>query len=490
MLEQKFVSFLELEVFTEESLKEYAQLGNDFVSEFLMRSLQMGIAKPVVAARRTDGGRAFQWTFVGVICYEQLSVWVYPKYMNGREPDLEHFQTVMRAIASLESNTLIEEEARELIVEDNLLSNRGAFYLRLVELFEEYGLYGNEESSFEINGGGDIDWPRTFALGPSFVKGGSFYYTETFTRKQVADNTNLVRRIHSALLTASGQFLERSGLGLLLGMDLPPQAGTPLEELGDTTTLLHHIEREAIEQNLLWKRQALDCMRALLSEDYKGAGMESLVVLGTRAFHVLWEEACSVFFGNDLKASLQSLGFPLQMGTEFDPQTSLDSLIPTPTWELQGRDFATSRRLRPDLVRLIPSAGGPNQTWIFAILDAKYYQLAAECGQNGRAIIRGEPELESITKQFLYRTAFRPLIECGSIGKTVNAFLLPSQSPHFDVLGTVRFPVVIESLEPPATNEISVWSLPAENVLRSLFEPVNADSNFRKILDLDSTRGQ
>lgn len=490
MLEQKFISFLELDVFTEESFVESARLGTDFVSEFLKQSLEMGIVKPVAADKTRQGERVYQWTFVGVVCYRQLSVWVYPKYMDAEEPDLDHFQTVMRAIDSLESSTLIEEEARELFVEDNLLSSSGTFFLRLVQLFEEYGLYGAEESTYEINGSGDIDWPRTFALGPSFVKGASFYYTNTYTRKQVADTASLVRQIHAGLLTASGQFLERSGLDFLLGLELPPLAGTPLEELGDTTTLIHHIDREAIEQNLHWKRQVLDCMRALLSEDYSGVAMESLVVFGTRAFHVFWEEACSAFLGNDLKASLQSLKFPLSTGTDFDPKASIDSLIPTPTWELQGQTFSTNRRLRPDLIRLIPSKDGVCQTWTFAILDAKYYQVTAEVGQNGMPTISGEPELESVTKQFLYRTTFRALVENDGVDNMVNAFLLPSPSAQVEILGTVKFPVVTEVLEPPATNEISVWSLPAEKVLRSIFEPADADGNLRTMLDLVASSDQ
>ena len=104
--------------------------------------------------------------------------------------------------------------------------------------------------------------------------------------------------------------------------------------------------------------------------------------------------------------------------------------------------------------------------------------------------ISGEPELESVTKQFLYRTAFRALVENDGVDNMVNAFLLPSPSAQVEILGTVKFPVVTEVLEPPATNEISVWSLPAEKVLRSIFEPADADGNLRTMLDLVASSDQ
>lgn len=484
MVEQKFLSVLELEIFTKELLEANTRLGSDLISAFVERSLEMGVVKPTPINQRGEGTRAFQWAFVGVICFRQLSVWVYPKYMDSKELDLNHFRTVMRAIASLDSNTLVRDEARDLVVGDDLLSDRGAFYLRLVSLYEEHGLYGVEKSSYEINGGGEIDWPRTFALGPTFANDGNFYYTDTCTRKQNLDTANLVRQIHGALLTESRQFLERSGLGLLLGVDLPDLGGRSLDELGDTSALLHQLDRESLGQNVVWKLEVLECMRALLADDFKGAAMDSLVVLGTRTFSVFWEQACAAFFGNDLKASPRGLGFVLPNGVDIEPSSPMNSMIPAPSWELHGHIFQTSRRLRPDLIRLIPPADGTGNAWTFAIFDAKYYRIRTEIGPKGKRTLIGEPELESITKQFLYRTAFRSLIGVERIGRMVNAFLIPSQSVKVKLLGTVKFADVVESLDLPAANEISIWSLPAEKVLRALFEPVDVDSNIREIVNL------
>lgn len=70
-----------------------------------------------------------------------------------------------------------------------------------------------------------------------------------------------------------------------------------------------------------------------------------------------------------------------------------------------GESFAKQAEdtLIPDLISIV-HAGGDYQ---FIIFDAKYYDLQLEPGKK----LRGQPGIESITKQYLYQLAYQPFVK-------------------------------------------------------------------------------
>ena len=69
----------------------------------------------------------------------------------------------------------------------------------------------------------------------------------------------------------------------------------------------------------------------------------------------------------------------------------------------------------------------------FVIFDAKYYNMQFEYSKP----LRGQPGLESITKQYLYQLAFKRFIAEHSFEIVKNCFLMPTQQDNIINKGKV-----------------------------------------------------
>ncbi|MDI9590834.1 MAG: hypothetical protein QM302_07355 [Acidobacteriota bacterium] len=76
----------------------------------------------------------------------------------------------------------------------------------------------------------------------------------------------------------------------------------------------------------------------------------------------------------------------------------------------------------------------------------------------------GVPGVESVTKQFLYQSAYRGFVLGHGFARVVNAFLAPTAGERIEHTGRVRFPGVMASEEPPFSNVIELYALPAQMV--------------------------
>ena len=63
-----------------------------------------------------------------------------------------------------------------------------------------------------------------------------------------------------------------------------------------------------------------------------------------------------------------------------------------------------------------------------------------------------------------YQAAYRDFVLAHGFSRVVNAFLVPSCGDAVEHLGRVRFPGVIAAEEPPFSNEVELYALPAEAV--------------------------
>lgn len=131
-------------------------------------------------------------------------------------------------------------------------------------------------------------------------------------------------------------------------------------------------------------------------------------------------------------------------------------IIPRPLWERwRGDRFAEPEgadTLIPDAIAI---ANGPDGERLFCICDAKYYVPSV----SGK--MEHQPGLESVTKQFLYQSAYRGFIETCGFDRVVNVFLVPGTVDRPELMARVSFPGVIAEEEKPLSNFINMLMLPA-----------------------------
>ena len=120
----------------------------------------------------------------------------------------------------------------------------------------------------------------------------------------------------------------------------------------------------------------------------------------------------------------------------------------------EGMSFTkeASDTLIPDLIGLY-NIDGKN---IFIIFDAKYYCLQLEESKP----LRGQPGIESITKQYLYQLAYQKFINDHQFDVVKNCFLLPTEGDAIVDKGVASLAILSNlNLEP-----IQVRLLPAKDV--------------------------
>ena len=200
--------------------------------------------------------------------------------------------------------------------------------------------------------------------------------------------------------------------------------------------------------------------RAVLTECSKQLfGADEIRALGTTSFFHLWEEACKTAFGDALDTKLGKLDFPLKGEWVERKRDTLLGIIESPKWERRrGDDYIECdpvATLIPDTISFAVDEGGRRA---FCIYDAKYYVPSV----GGK--IERQPGLESVTKQFLYQSAYKDFVLDHGFDYVVNAFLVPTASDKLHELARVSFPKVMGEVEPPFSNYIHMWALPAGEV--------------------------
>lgn len=105
--------------------------------------------------------------------------------------------------------------------------------------------------------------------------------------------------------------------------------------------------------------------------------------------------------------------------------------------------------LIPDLITIAES----DQGYDFIIFDAKYYNAKLEVNVQPK----GQPGIESITKQYLYQLAYQKFIKDHNFSSVRNCFLLPTEVDHVIDKGEARM-CILENL---GLQNIKVRLLPA-----------------------------
>lgn len=408
----------------------------------------------------------YQFNFVGMIMVAGIVIIAYPKYFKEETPSRDELRQIMRLLkrdAGRASIATLSDDGER--TDDKL-----PVMLALLELYAEYGAYSNYIEGRELNGSGAIDWSRTIGNHLPLLSDGRPVYVEYETRKTLRDESDFITRLHRAVLTECSKQLFDAHVGDLLSLDEVEISDEEVADFGDSETLERRLERERGSQFVDWKIAVLDLLWRYLLNRESAAEHDEIRALGTRSFFHLWEMACKTAFGDELGSKLGELGFPLRGKWIERKRDTLLGIIESPKWERRRDDRYVEcnpvATFIPDTIVFATSEDGRR---VFAIYDAKYY--TPEVARK----IEKQPGLESVTKQFLYQSAYKDFVLEHDFDYVVNAFLVPSAENELKELARVSFPKVMGEVEPPFSNYVHMWALPASAVFETYLRAERID---------------
>ena len=373
----------------------------------------------------------YVFTFVGVVAVSGCIIKCYPKYLiNAKNPKYE-LKQVLRVIERYNAKNQIIR-----MYNDNMEStafNLLAVIMFLLQDYFEYGSYSNSEDIIENNGTGDILWDKTINETFTLLSNNRPYYPEILTRKRVNDEYDYFKRLHDCILTKCSKELEDCDLSELFDIESVCLSDEELDDFGEKEYILYRIQNELNIQFNTRKQLVLKTMYAYVNHDSNLDDSDCFSLFGTNNFNLVWENVCAEIMDNQLYNPLGSLKLPVPLLKGYDKAQPLISLIDKPIWSDNDERGNAFEKIADTLIPDLVSVGINNGKSYFVIFDAKYYNMQFEYSKP----LRGQPGLESITKQYLYQLAFKRFIAEHSFEIVKNCFLMPTQQDNIINKGKV-----------------------------------------------------
>ncbi len=428
-----------------------------------------------------ESGYLYVFTFVGVITlitsHRRYVLKFCPKYLpDGIFSPTELKDALKQVLRVLEKYNSQEQIIRMYNETDGRSAfNRLAVRLFLLRDYIENGPYTNTQDITETNGSGEILWEKTVNETFTLLSGNRPYYPELLTRKRIYDDTDYFTRLHKCIVTCCSQELRDADLLDLFDIMGAEISDECLEDFGDTEYVLCRIERELSVQFSTRKQHLLKTLYAYVKNSSLHDNLDCFSMFGTNSFNLVWEKVCAEVLDNQLQKPIGCLPVPLagQYRTMRRKKLRLIDLIDRPQWTGTAQDGSAFVKeapdtLVPDIVSVMKAddkTDGGNCRFI--IFDAKYYNLQLEPDKE----LRGQPGIESITKQYLYQLAFRHFTEAHGMD-VQNCFLLPSASEEVIEKGTVT----LAMLKNLGLKDIQIRLLPAGTMYKHYLEGRRLDA--------------
>lgn len=482
--------------FTLSSLANKLNSTHRETSEIVQSLAARGILRPQSRDKRFEydshengqHSSSFQFVYVGLIVLNNHLLVVYPKYINdmpSSNPDTFIASAMQQIFQVLRKHNGKYSRIAAMNEDDAFFDSRLSLILMLLELYEEHGIYSRYEKTISDNGPGEISWERTIASTLPYIQHGRPIYINTKTKETARDDANYITCLHKAVITECTRFMVENGLSSFLSLGEAWLTDLSIEDHGDEDTILDRLRRERAVQFVTWKQSVIDLL-VLYIQGRSMPAKNSIqpLCLGTTSFHHAWEVVCKAVFGDMLNRKLEDLGIIVSREYRNQINSKLLDLIPRPLWIKYYRDghepCGDVATFVPDIVTIM--SGERNES-IFAILDAKYY--TPKLGKTSD----GLPGVEDVAKQFLYQSAYRNFILSHDFHRVVNAFLVPTSGEDLNLIGSVSFPVLFDSLEPPFSTLIDMWAVPACEAYNSYLSGQQLDSCwYLSILNQGSVR--
>ena len=383
----------------------------------------------------------YVFTFVGVIVVAGRALKCYPKYLLSNGEPKSELRQVLKVLEKYNTK-------EQIIRMFNDSSESSSFNLLAVLLFMildyyENGVYSNTEDIIESNGSGEILWDKTINETFTLLSDNRPYYIDLQTKKRITNDFDYFKRLHECILTKASKELKDADLLDLFEITEIDLTDEELDEFGDKDYVLYRIENELSTQFNTRKQLVLKTIYAYIAHSGSLYDTDCLSMFGTNSFNLVWESICADIMDNQLEKQLGSLDLPVPLNEAYNKKDKLIDLIEKPLWSATGK--TANDTLIPDLI----SIKGDQ----FIIFDAKYYNAQLEPGITPK----GQPGIESVTKQYLYQLAYQKFItDCG-FTKVKNCFLLPTEK---DVVVDKKV-VRMEMLSSLGLQDIEVRFLPA-----------------------------
>lgn len=404
----------------------------------------------IAAVEAGENKYLYVFTFVGVIVVAGRVLKCYPKYLLTADAPKDELRQVLKVLEKYAEDQKTAKNVKEQRIQMFTDSSEDhAFHLLAVLLFllqdyYENGVYSNTEDVIESNGSGEILWDKTINETFTLLSGNRPYYPDLQTKKRVTDEFDFFKRLHECILTRASEELRDADLLDLFELTEVDLTDEKLDEFGDADYILYRIEKELNTQFNTRKQLVLKTIYAYIDRGGSLYDMDCLSLFGTNSFHCVWETVCAEIMDNKLDKRLGELRLPVPLRPEYDRRRKLISLIEKPLWT------ATNKRaddtLIPDLITI-----AENQ---FIIFDAKYYNVQLERG----SAPKGQPGIESVTKQYLYQLAYQNFISAHNFSVIRNCFLMPTEKKKIEDRGEV----LMNMLSDLGLENIKVRLLPAD----------------------------
>ena len=196
-----------------------------------------------------------------------------------------------------------------------------------------------------------------------------------------------------------------------------------LDDFGEKEYILYRIEKELSTQFNTRKQLVLKTIYAYIDHSGNLYDTDCLSMFGTNSFNMVWERVCAEVMDNQLDKRLGELKLPVALLPKYDENIKLIDLIEKPLWTITGK--VAKDTLTPDLVTITSDE--------FIVFDAKYYNAVLEPG----CIPKGQPGIESVTKQYLYQLAYQDFISDHHFAEVKNCFLMPTDGSEIEKKGEV-----------------------------------------------------
>lgn len=395
----------------------------------------------------------YVFSFVGVITIEGRVLKCYPKYLLSSTEPKDELKQVLRVLEKYNTRDQIVRMYNE--TSDSSAFNMLAVMLFLLEDYYEYGAYTNTQDIIESNGAGDILWDKTINETFTLLSDNRPYYPELLTMRRVNDDFDYFKRLHECVLTICTKELKDADvldLFDIMGVDISDEC---IDDFGDKEYILDRISKELNVQFNTRKQRLLKTLYAYIAHSNALDDMDCFSMFGTNSFNLVWEKVCAEVFDNQLNRLIGGLTLPVPLQEKYQNirHEELISLIEKPQWSGVGASGVKYTKIAKDtLIPDIISIFGDT----FIIFDAKYYNIQMEENKE----LRGQPGIESVTKQYLYQLAYQEFIDLHGFTKVRNCFLMPTEKSDIVVKGTASLEMLTSfGLEP-----IQIRLLPAKQV--------------------------
>lgn len=371
----------------------------------------------------------YLFDFVGIVVIEDCIFKCYPKYIVSTTKPLQQLKQVLKVIKKY--------NAKEQLVYlyhgdgENRIFNRLAVSLYLLENYFQDGIYTNQQEIIETNGSGEILWDQTIHETYALIQKNCPYYVELQTRGIVDNETDYIRRLHECVLSQCTKELRETDVLTLFDIAEAELTTASLDEFGSAEYIQHRIERELQTQFVTKKRTVLKTLYAYISNTRAEQENLQYSLFGTNSFNLVWEKVCATVFGDMRNRKLSDL--PTKVSEEYAARSSetLLQIIDRPIWHGNHLDVFDdgADTLKPDILCIYP-VREPDE-YCFAIYDAKYYCIQFKKQDEGYKIT-GQPGIQDIVKQYLYRLAYDDFIDKQGYRYVQNMFLCPHEGAGLD----------------------------------------------------------